>query len=76
VDGLDGLPNLRTLILSGNRLATEDDLSGLSAVAASLTCLDVARNRLEGEGVLRALLRLQGLALLAAAGNPVCGGTQ
>ncbi|KIY93530.1 hypothetical protein MNEG_14431 [Monoraphidium neglectum] len=76
VDGLDGLPNLRTLILSGNKLATADDLSGLSAVTASLTCLDVARNRLEGEDALRALLELRGLALLAAAGNPICGGTQ
>lgn len=75
MEGLEGLTRLRHLDLSGNRLASAADLSGLAVVADSLETLDVGGNRLAGDAALGALLALPGLALLRAAGNPVAAET-
>lgn len=69
VDGLDGLPLLKTLNLSGNKMRNVADVAHLQACTA-LTSLDLAGCKLEEAGVVD-MLMTKPLALLRLQGNPV-----
>lgn len=69
LENLSSFPELGTLNVSHNELASVADIAHL-AQCPSITCLDLQENRLEDPGVLDVLAALPGLAVLYLQGNP------
>lgn len=70
-----GLPNLKTLTITNNKLESRDDIEHLSA-CTSLQTLDLSNNKIEGEDALDVVKSLTWLSYLRMTGNPVVSNTR
>lgn len=75
LSGLDQLPNLDTLNVAQNRIETVEGLQHLEH-CSSIINLDVSCNKLDDVNILDVFAKMQKLASLKFAGNPVVSNTR